>query len=71
MNSIMSDTVVQKINPWLIGCFRPHDFVSGFVARHFINIKKAILVVAYLSLLGIFFLSLERIMVVSLSTFFS
>lgn len=53
--SITKGTFLGKIDVFLFWCFWTHDFLSGLLAKYFVGIKKMILVVAYVSLLGIFF----------------
>ncbi len=49
----MSDTIFQPL-------FRLHDVLSGFIARHVTAIRRGILALAHLSLLGILFPQVYR-----------
>lgn len=45
---------------FFIICFRVHDVVSAFFGRHLFGIKRALLVVAHLSLLGFLFPDMRK-----------
>lgn len=47
--------ILNHIDPFFVLCFRTHDWCSDFLAQHMRAIKKALLVIAYISLAGAFF----------------
>lgn len=47
--------ILQTLDPVLLLLFWAHDLVSNMLAKHFFLIKKIVLLVAHLSLLGILF----------------
>jgi sulfoxide reductase heme-binding subunit YedZ len=53
-------TFFETIDPVLVLCFRLHDGVSGFLVRNLRMVKITILVVAHLSLFGLFFPELRK-----------
>lgn len=50
----------EIIDPLLVLCFRIHDIVSGFLARHLRAVKTAILLLAHLALFGLLFPELRK-----------
>ncbi|MDO8566422.1 MAG: ferric reductase-like transmembrane domain-containing protein [Candidatus Moranbacteria bacterium] len=56
----MMQKFFQKIDPFVIFCFDVHDLASEYIAKNFLLIKRSILIVAYLSLFGVFFPDLRK-----------
>ncbi|MGK2848511.1 MAG: ferric reductase-like transmembrane domain-containing protein [Minisyncoccota bacterium] len=51
----MLQATKQIIEPFLVYSFRTHDTITAFLARHFFAVKRGILIVAHLALLGFLF----------------
>lgn len=50
----------QKIDSFVVFCFDVHDFSSECIAKHLLLVKRLFLLVAYLSLFGVFFPDLRK-----------
>lgn len=50
----------EKIDPFIVFCFRLHDSASDFLAAHLLSIKRTLLIVAHLSLFGFLFPDLRK-----------
>jgi sulfoxide reductase heme-binding subunit YedZ len=50
----------EKIDPFIVFCFRLHDSASDFLAAHLLSIKRTMLIVAHLSLFGFLFPDLRK-----------
>jgi sulfoxide reductase heme-binding subunit YedZ len=51
---------LEKIDPFVVLCFDLHDFVSDFLARHLLSVKRTLLIAAHLSLFGFLFPDLRK-----------
>ena len=52
--------LLQKIDPVVVVCFRMHDVASDFLTQHLFVIKRAMLIVAHMSLFGFLFPELRK-----------
>lgn len=50
----------QSVDPLVVLCFRLHDFVSDFLAKHLLLVKRTVLIAAHLSLFGFLFPDLRK-----------
>lgn len=58
--SLMIHSFFEKIDPFVIICFRLHDFASELIAKHLFFVKRLLLIAAAVSLLWILFPGLRR-----------
>lgn len=56
----MMQNFLEKIDPFVVSCFRWHDFASDFLAKHLFLVKRTLLIVAHLSLFGFLFPDLRK-----------
>ena len=53
-------TMLKFFDPLVVFCFQLHDFVSNFIAKNFLLIKRILLSIAFLSLFWVLFPAMRR-----------
>lgn len=56
----MAERIFSRADQLLISCFSLHDFASALLSRHLFGIKRALLIVAHLSLFGFLFPDMRK-----------
>lgn len=56
----MGQKFFERLDSFLIPCFRAHDRLSAFFSRYLFKIKRTLLIVAHLSLFGLLFPDMRK-----------